>query len=658
MKAPWQRQGAFSLAFPMRTPYLILLAMFFAGALLIAIYWPGLHGNFFFDDGPSVLQVEGVRIESLSVESARQVFLSGHAGPSGRPVAQISFALNYYFSNFDPFVFKATNLAIHLASGFLVLYLALHLLAAAMPQAKQRNVVIAGVGVAALWLLHPIQLLPVLHVVQRMTSLSAFFLLAALLLHVLGREQGGRAGTTRLILAWGILWPLSFFSKETGALFPLFALAWELILRRSACGSLDRFARGFATAANLALLAGVAYAFSPAMQWLWAGYDLRAFSLVERLLTESRVLWFYLGLILLPRLEALGLYHDDIVISTGLFSPWTTLPALTGLAGLVWLAWRMRTRAPIVSFGLAWFLIGHAMESTVLPLEIAHEHRNYLPILGILLAAAWALIRSLESAGPRKTIGVALAIAALTYFPFVTALRSLQFSDDGRRTQIEAQHHRKSAHAQFEAGSLLAELPESASPNSPIHSFARAHYELAGKLDPNFKLGWLGLIHLNCKAGKPVGPAWINELSRRLRETPFAPADRNVLYNLKEMSIAGTICLTRADIQRLFSSAFSNPTVSPPVLAMLYSWYADYLMLRGNDLPAAQGALAKSLQLIPTNPSNRLKWAQLILLEGRRDKAVQLLRTLRNAPLSSSEKKTAEKLLACLEGDSSQCGKI
>lgn len=643
----------------MRTPYLIAPAAFFAVAVLVAIYWPGLHGGFFFDDGPSILRAEGVRLEKLSVESVQQIFLSGHAGPSGRPIAQLSFALNYYFSGFDPFVFKATNLAIHLASGLLALYLALHLLAAAMPQAKQRNVLIAGGGVAALWLLHPIQLLPVLHVVQRMTSLSAFFLLSALLLHVLGRERGGgRAGTIRLVLAWGLLWPLSFFSKETGALFPLFALAWELIVRRNITGGLDRFARGFATVAGLVCLAATAYTLSPGGQWLWGGYDLRSFSLDERLLTEGRVLWFYLGLILFPRLEALGLYHDDIVISAGLFSPWTTLPALAGLAGLVWLAWRMRTRAPLVSFGLAWFLIGHAMESTVLPLEIAHEHRNYLPILGILLAAAWALLHALESTGARKTIGVALAFAALTYFPFVTALRSLQFGDEGRRTQIEAQHHRKSAHAQFDAGSFLAGLPESGSPNSPIHSFARAHYELANELDPDFKLGWLGLIHLNCKAGKPVEQAWINELSRRLRETPFAPGDRNTLYNLKEMSIAGTICLARPDMQILFSSAFSNPTVSPSVLAMLYSWYADYLMLRENDLPAAQGALAKSLQLVPTNPSNRLKWAQLILLDGRRDEAVQLLRTLRNAPLSSSEKKTAEKLLACLEGDSSQCGKI
>jgi hypothetical protein len=626
--------------------------------VVAAVYWPGLHGGFFFDDEANILLVGGVRLDTLSLESIHNALVSGSSGPSGRPVAQLSFALNHYFSGFDPFIFKATNLAIHLACGFLVFSLALRLLTAARTPAKQRNIIVASGAATALWLLHPIQLLPVLHVVQRMTSLSALFLLAALLLHVLGRERGGSAGATRLVLAWGILWPLSYFSKETGALFPLFALAWELIVRRSITGGLDRFGRGFAALAGLALLAGVIHAFSPAMKWLWAGYDLRSFSLAERLLTEGRVLWFYLSLILFPRLEALGLYHDDIAVSTGPLSPWTTLPALAGLASLVWLAWRMRIRAPLVSFGLAWFLIGHAMESTILPLEIAHEHRNYLPILGILLAAAGGLIHALESAGARKTIGVALTAVALAYFPFITALRAHQFGDEVRRTQIEAQHHRKSARAQYEAGRLLAGLPESASPNSPTHSFAHAHYELAGELDPDFKLGWLGLIHLNCKAGIPVKQAEIDELSRRLRETPFAPGDRSVLYSLKEMSVAGTICLARPDMQGLFSAAFANPTISPPVLAILYSWYADYLMLRENDHRAAQDALAKSLQLMPTNPSNRLKWAQLILLDGRREEAAQLLKALWSAPLSGSEKRTAAKLLACLEGDSSQCGKI
>ncbi|SFV01893.1 hypothetical protein SAMN05216350_11384 [Polaromonas sp. YR568] len=476
-----------------------------------------------------------------------------------------------------------------------------------------------------------------------MASLSAFFLLAALLLHVRGRERGDRTGAAYLVLAWGLLWPLSFFSKETGLLFPAFALAWELIMRRAACGKLDRFARGFFVVAGISLTAGVVYALLPRMQWLWAGYDLRPFTLVERLLTEGRVLWFYLGLMVAPRLDAFGLYHDDIAVSTGILSPWTTLPALLGLAGLVWLVWRLRRSVPVVAFGIGWFLIGHALESTVLPLELAHEHRNYLPLFGVLLPAGWALVFALD--GPRRSVGIILASAALLVSGLITALRANTFGDELQRTQIEALHHPASARARHQAGLSLSELPEAAQPDSAIYAAARKHYEAAGQLDPYFKMSWLGLIHLNCKAGIVIKPSDLHELSRRLREVPFAPGDRGVLYSLKEMTIAGKICLNRSEIDGLFASALANPGVSPAVQAMLYSWHADYLWLHERDGAAARRALGQSLALNPGNPSNRLKWAQLLLISGEKDEARRLLLGMQGENFSEDERNTLNELL-------------
>jgi hypothetical protein len=632
----------------MRIQYLLAAAAVLVG-VLAAIYWPGLHGSFFFDDGPSITLAEGVRLETLSFESLHQALASGGAGPSGRPVAQLSFALNHYFSGFSPFAFKATNLAIHLACGLLVFALTRRLLGTARPPAHQQpTLLLASGAVTALWLLHPIQLLPVLHAVQRMTSLSAFFLLAALLLHIRGRESAGRIAAAWLLLAWGVLWPLSFFSKESGLLFPAFVLAWELVVRRSSVGRLDRFARGLRALIALFLVAGLAYAFSARSQWLWAAYQLRPFSLTERLLTEGRVLWFYLGLIVAPDLKAFALYHDDFVVSTGLLSPWTTLPALLGLAGLALLAWWTRTRAPLVAFGILWFLIGHALESTVLPLELVHEHRNYLPLLGILLAAGWALMLALERKGMHRTIGIALTAAALGYFSLVTVLRSHQFGEEVRRTQIEARNHPTSARAQHEAGVSLAGLPEAALRDSPAYVLARTRYEMAGKLDPNLKMNWLGLIHLNCMAGMPAKPADVDELSRRMRETPFAPGDTGVLFNMKEMSIAGSVCLSRSEMDGVFASALANPGVSPGIQAILHSWHADYLWLHEHDLAAARRALGRSLALNPSNPSNRLKWAQLLMLSGEIAQARQLLETLRTGYFPAEERKTLDELLAAL----------
>lgn len=639
-----EARGLFQFKVPVRTFPLAVIALSVLALVMTGIYWPGLHGGFFFDDQPNILANESLQLETLSLDSLRAVVIGGGAGPFGRPIAQLSFAVNYYLGGFYPLAFKLTNLAIHAVNGVLVFFLAMRLFAYLKPSNRQ----VASGLLAAVWLLHPIQMLAVLHVVQRMSLLSALFVLAALLCHIRARQtayMSAKAWTT-LVLGWLLFWPLSFLSKETGLLFPLFALAWELIMRRTANGHLDRFARVFAWLVGVASLLCAAYLLSPQGNWLWIGYSFRSFSVGERLLTEGRVLWFYLGLILFPRLEAFGLFHDDMVLSTGMLAPWSTLPALIGVCALGWLVWVMRLRLPLVSFGIAWFLIGHALESTFLPLEIAHEHRNYLPLFGTLLALVSLLMRLVGAGGSRKVAGVALLGAMLAYSSFITAMRAHQFGDDVRRSQIEAQHHRGSAQAQHEAGRVLAALAGSDSFDSPLRSLAQAHYELAGQLDPNAKMSWLGLIHLDCLTGSPVNRHWVDELRRRLRDTPFSPGDRGVLYSLKEMSVAGSLCLERTDVDALFSAAIANPKNLPGVRAVLLSWHADYLWLREKDLAAAQTALADSLSLVPKNPSNRLKWAQLRFIGGERDQVREILLELRGERLSSEEQKTLNELLA------------
>lgn len=617
--------------------------------LLVALYWSGFHGSFFFDDGPTILVPEDVRLETLSLDSVRRALISGSSGPSGRPLSQISFALNYYFSGFDPFVFKATNAAIHATNSLLIFFLSMRLLSMARPVLSALSLQLSAGFVAVVWLLHPIQLLPVLHVVQRMTSLSALFLLAALLLHVDAREREAKLGSLGLVVAWGILWPLSFISKETGALFPVFVLAYELVLRRTAQGGLDTFARVLTGVVLAAGIGAAMYAFSPLGQWLWGGYELRPFSIYERLLTEGRVLWLYLGLIFAPRLKAFGLYHDDIALSHGVLDPWTTLPALLGLAGLVVLAWWTRKRAPLVTFGIIWFFVGHALESTVLPLEIAHEHRNYVPLYGLLLPVAWGLARLTSQAGLRRTLGLTIAAVVVIYPAYVTALRSHLFGDEVRRTQIEAQYHPESARANYDAGRTLTILAASDPPDSPTLYFARKHFEQVATLDPGFKPNFVGLIQLNCMSGQEPNRLSINELARRLRETPFAPGDRTVLYSLKEMEISGRLCLDRSDVERIFGAALVNPTAAAPIRAMLHSWLADYLTLAARDLPAAQLELDRSLEIVPGNPSNRLKRAQLAYLQGQPEEARSMLRSLHVASLSKTERTTLQNLGACLD---------
>lgn len=632
-----------------------VIAAYVAGFIALAaiafvVYWPGLHGGFFFDDQANILLPEGIRMDRLTLENIKAALASGHSGVSGRSIAQISFAANYFFSGFSSFAFKATNLAIHLANTLLVFVFAKRLLSANQAVPSQPTHLLAPVLLATVWCLHPIQLTSILLVVQRMTSLSAFFLLSGMLFHMSGRERKGYACAGYLFAAWCVCWPLSFFCKENGVLFPLFVVAWEVTCRRpSAKRHFDLVTRCLCVIVGLLIAAGFEYAISSAGHWLWSGYEFRQFSPTERLMTEARVLWLYLRLIAFPSLEALGLHHDDLIISRSLLSPRTTLPAIVGLCGLIWLAWRMRNRAALASFGILWYLVGHSLESTILPLEIAHEHRNYLPLFGILLMGTAGLQYLSGKSGPARTTAVTLTAVALSFFLFVTSLRSHQFGDDIRRTQIEAQHHRGSARAQYEAGQQLATAAATATKDAPIFALTRKHFELATELDPAFKFGLLGLIFLNCASALPPEQTWIQQLTARLEKTPFPPGETALFYSLKEWAINGELCLDRKQVDSLFGAASGNPRISQATKAKLHSWHADYLWLKERDIAAARASIAKSLALVPSSPSNRLKMAQLIVIAGDNDaQALQIIKELRKEELSQTERNTLGGLLVRL----------
>ena len=121
----------------------------------------------------------------------------------------------------------------------------------------------------------------------------------------------------------------------------------------------------------------------------------------------------------------------------------------------IWAACSSR-RFPLAAFGIAWFLIGHSLESTFIPLELVHEHRNYLPLFGMLLLPVgcwmpWWRSRGCGEQWRRTLVGVLLA-----YLGFVTAMRADMFANESMRTQLEAQFHPDSARTNYEAGRTLA----------------------------------------------------------------------------------------------------------------------------------------------------------------------------------------------------------
>ncbi len=447
------------------------MSLLFLG-LGAAAYLPGISGPYLFDDFGNLLNNDSVKIDRLDADTLRQASYSLQSGPLQRPVSMLTFALNHYFAGGfqDSTPYKLTNLIIHLGNGLLVLWFLTLLLArgygAHENQLTSKFVGTSFSGVlasaaAVLWVAHPIQITSVLYVVQRMTSLSAMFTLLALICYLKGRNRmvGSQPhGGFLMVAGVAIFGTLAILSKEIGVLIPAFVLVIELTMYRNetpwrSLAQLPKRTRHAGLAVLGIVVIGLGMA---AIQYVLPGYNNVEYSLLDRLLTQPRVLCFYLSLLFIPRLDAFGLHHDDIAISTSAITPWTTLPALFFLAALIAVALWARKRHPIFSLGILWFFAGHLLESTIFPLQIAHEHRNYLPSLGIILSTVYAINHLACHLNNRKLLLLVPAMGLM--FAVTTAVRANQWSNYQSLNIYEAKHHPASANAQMGLGVMFLEI--------------------------------------------------------------------------------------------------------------------------------------------------------------------------------------------------------
>ena len=120
--------------------------------------------------------------------------------------------------------------------------------------------------------------------------------------------------------------------------------------------------------------------------FLLNGYDVRSFTMLERTLTQPRILLEYLS-IFLPLPERLSIVHD-VTLSYSLLLPWTTLPSIILIFGAIAGAVFYARRYPLLCFAVLFYFLNHVVESTILPLELVFEHRNYLPSAFLFLPFA------------------------------------------------------------------------------------------------------------------------------------------------------------------------------------------------------------------------------------------------------------------------------
>lgn len=382
--------------------------MLFLGmlALIAWCFLPGLGGTFIFDDLPNLLPWSA--LQDIDSGSKLLTFVFSSKFLPGRPLSLLSFLVDDQSWPPSIHLLKQTNLAIHLLNTCMVFWLSLRLLECMLPARPRSALLLASVLVAAIWGLHPMQVSTVSYIIQRMCLLSTLFTLIALLLFVQGRSQLETRPSRALLLCSigiGVFMPLAILAKETGLLICVLALLVEAFCfrpNRLLAWRLWRLA--FLV---LPLLLFLVYCLVT-YRFFTRGFEIRDFNALERLLTQGPVLLDYLHKLLLPSFGSGGLFFDNYPVSRSLFNPPGTAFAWLVVLALIAGAWLLRRRYPVAAFGVLFFFAGHLMESTVLPLELYFEHRNYLPQLGLWIALAGILIE-LRSPLLRLVTGTALA---------------------------------------------------------------------------------------------------------------------------------------------------------------------------------------------------------------------------------------------------------
>lgn len=432
--------------------YLGCLIAFVALALAIAYaYSNSLDVPWHFDDKTNILDNSWIQISTLSwkeISGAMYGQLSGVL----RQSAYLGFALNYYFAHlftgdgFNTAPWHVVNIILHILTSYLVFLLTFDLLKRARPNWNYTSHFGVSIVTALFFAVSPIQTQTVTYIVQRLAGSAAFWYLLTLYLYIKHRTLQKKyipyLGNFLLLIWVMFLWYAAWFAWRdyklpSGIQGPLICMAITLavcipiiwiVAKKGYLGRRDGdhwlilaiitsfFALTtkentitipfFCWFYDYLFISGNDATFKKRSLagWITVGifgimispilinripqmYIERDFNVWERVLTQFRVVWSYVFKAIYPNPSRLNL-DIEVVTSTSPVNPPSTLIAIIAWFAVVILSFKNLSRDKLIPFCVLWFFGQLVVESSVLGLEMAYEHRIYLPSWGFFLLVA------------------------------------------------------------------------------------------------------------------------------------------------------------------------------------------------------------------------------------------------------------------------------
>jgi protein O-mannosyl-transferase len=603
-------------------------------ALTVLAYWRTLNGEFQFDDTHTVER--NLAVKDLGGFLRRGFVDSYYA--TGRPLTDLTFALNYATGRLNPWNFHLTSLIIHLLTVVLVWAFT----RAVLRLAGAARVEWTAVAVAGIFSLHPMQSQAVAYVSQRAEVLSSAFYVAALLALLTAERRPPRSGAAWVVLAF-VLFAVGLGAKSIVITLPA---AWLLVVELAP--SPEARARRWPTrlrwlAAAPFLVFGAYYSQRTVGALTGhsdAGFSVPGYSPFIYFITQWRVLVTYLRLLVWPA----GQNVDwDIAPSRGLLEPEVLLSGLTLLALVGLAVWLVRRGYPregpdgaasrLAGVGLLWFFVLLSVTSSFIPLaDVLMEHRIYLASWGPILAGAVGVERLLARVkGPRPAVVAAAVVAAAWALP------------------AAALHARN---AVWETQRSLWTDASLKSPNNPRVWLSLAHAAMMeGNLEESVRTNLEALRHAtrvdmqiqilrNLGAGQLLLGRTAEADATLRRAVAMAPYEADLLNNLAA-TLAEEGHLDEAE------SFARRATESEPNKSEGWATLGDIAMRRG-DPARALPFFEHSLALDPDVPLRHYNRAVALLRLGRAAEACRVFRQIATLPVARRDPQLRSRLGAAL----------
>jgi tetratricopeptide (TPR) repeat protein len=398
-----------------------------------AAYHNSFYGAFVFDDMPAIRENPTLRtLWPLTVPLSPPA----NTGVGGRPLANLSFALNHALGGDDVRGYHAVNLLLHLGSALLLLGLVRRTWRGASPWAAW--------SVALLWCLHPLTTAAVSYVSQRTELLAGFLYLLTLYAFARGAAANRRGWLALSVAACA----LGMLSKEVMVTAPLLVLLYDRTFVAGEFRAAWTRRRGYYLALSATLLVLAAVLTSDLSQRS-VGFGLGVSAWTYTLASAQAVLLYL----------KLGVWPAPLVFDYGPVYGGVTAASLGALAVVLALViWTVRAlrRPSVAGFLTAAFLLLLAPTTSVVPIaeQPIAENRAYLA-LAVVVSAAAILVR--RRVRPPVVAGAMVALAAVG-LGALTIARNHDYRTDSALWSDTAAKRPQNPRAHFNLGLILLRL--------------------------------------------------------------------------------------------------------------------------------------------------------------------------------------------------------